>query len=315
MQARGSETARAGGPPDAQPPGSRALIAAGMQCANEPQRVAIDIHLPVTLPTPQREPAQAHNVHAPEQAEFAPVLQQQLPVQASATRLVRATRTPLSGEQASSAIAQAWTAHFGTPPSRATVAILTAQWAHETGAGKSMFNYNFGGIKGAGPTGLTVSQTTREGWGDTRRTIVDNFRAYRTPLEGATDYISLLGRRFSGAIQAAERGDATGFVRGLKTGGYFTGNEQVYARSIAQLSRQILGQGAGVLSPGGSLPDAELLVREQRPVGWGASAGAWRQSTWDSPTAQLQNARGELLTDELTRAALRIAASTGTNRD
>ena len=76
----------------------------------------------------------------------------------AAPALVAPVRTRLDGTQAADALRAAWTKVTGQPPSENTVAILTAQWAHETGNGGSMYNYNFGGIKGASPEGLSVSQ-------------------------------------------------------------------------------------------------------------------------------------------------------------
>ncbi len=136
--------------------------------------------------------------------------------------VVAAVKTPITTEQASSLIAGALQRMTGEPPSKESVAILTAQWAHETGRGASMYNYNFAGIKGASPAGLSVSQRTREGYGTSERTITDNFRAYRTAEEGADDYVSLLSKRFPAALDAAKSGDPAGCVRALKQAGYFT---------------------------------------------------------------------------------------------
>jgi len=82
---------------------------------------------------------------------------------APAPSLVAPVRTRLDGNQASDALRAAWTNVTGEPPSEKTVAILTAQWAHETGNGASMYNYNFGGIKGMGPSGIAVQQRTKSG--------------------------------------------------------------------------------------------------------------------------------------------------------
>lgn len=256
-------------------------------------------------------PANASSAGAP---NFAKLLEAQPPPRepgVSGRTLVNATRTPLSGEQASVALSHAWTQTFGEPPNKATVAILTAQWSHETGRGEQMFNYNFGGIKGTGPSGLTVSQRTREGSGSTAHTIVDNFRAYRTPTEGASDYISLLNRRYGNALDAARDGDPGGFVRELKAGGYFTGDETLYTRSITRLAQQSLDRGAGVLGEGGPLPDHELLsqpetagrhrVPQSAPQGHGSSA--------PDLAAFVDSFHAEAIAEEMSRAALRIAAS------
>jgi hypothetical protein len=140
-------------------------------------------------------------------------------------------------------LSRAWVEVFGETPSPRTVAILTAQWAHETGRGAQMMNFNFGGIKGTGPSGLCAAYATREGWGATERRTVDHFRAYRTAEEGATDYVRFLARRYPEATRAAREGDPNRFVHALKDRRYFTGNEDAYIRSVTSLTAQGLGNG------------------------------------------------------------------------
>lgn len=254
-------------------------------------------------------------------------------------QLVRAARTQLTSEQARDALGQAWAERFGTAPRQETTAILTAQWAHETGNGRSMFNYNFGGIKGTGPSGLSVAQRTKEGWGPSERTIVDKFRAYQTPSEGAADYLSLLSRRYPRAVEAADQGDPAKFVRELKAGGYFTGNEASYVRSVSQRAAQLLG------GPPPKSSSANISAATQPPEQGANSASAGvpsqtrpplghasnRQPATASPSpldrAQLAADRGprladadlaavrlSALDDALSRAALSIALSTGRPR-
>jgi hypothetical protein len=189
----------------------------------------------------------------------------------------------------------------GEEPSEDTVRVLTAQWAHETGSGASMFNYNFGGIKGTGPSGLTVAQRTREGFGATERTIVDNFRAYRTAEEGAGDYVRLLQSRFPQAAEAAKNGDPRAFVHALKARGYFTGDEGAYTRSVVALS--------GMQLPSGT-PDVPPTLEPGR-----AATSALRVGGASSPSFSVSDASfalvdGLTLADEISRAALRIAAAT-----
>lgn len=211
--------------------------------------------------------------------------------------LVAPVRTRLDKGQASAALRAAWQSVMGEEPSEGTVKVLTAQWAHETGNGASMFNYNFGGIKGTGPSGLTVAQRTREGFGANERTITDNFRAYRTAEEGAGDYVRLLKARFPGAVEAAKNADPQAFVHALKARGYFTGDEGAYTRSIVALS--------GVELPEG-IPDATPTLAPN-PIGV-------QTSRFDSGFAALDPSSvlvdGLALADEISRAALRIAAAT-----
>jgi hypothetical protein len=168
----------------------------------------------------------------------------------AAPTLVRATRTQLSGEQAASALRSAWTEVRGEPPRAETLSILVGQWAHETGRGASMLNYNFGGLKGTGPSGLSAAYTTREGWGEDATRGVARFRAYGSAEEGARDYVSLLARRYPDAVKAAEQGDAAGFVSALKARGYFTDNEAAYSKSVQSLAALASRAGFDALGAG-----------------------------------------------------------------
>lgn len=235
---------------------------------------------------------------------------------AKAGTQVKASRTQLSGEQAANALANAWETRFGEPPNRATVAILTAQWSHETAGGKSMFNYNFGGIKGSGPSGLTVMQRTREGWGPTERTITDGFRAYQSAEEGAADYISLLQRRYAPALDAAQQGDPHQFVHQLKRGGYFTGNERLYAKSVSRLATQAMDSGLGALGEGGRLPPQELLIRPVDTNEPSIAFGGPSEAAWEELADYVSQHRAEAMVDEMSRAALKLALNAGSrNRE
>ena len=225
--------------------------------------------------------------------------------------LVSPVRTRLDGAQAADALRTAWTNVTGELPSQKTLSILTAQWAHETGNGGSMYNYNFGGIKGMSPSGLAVSQRTREGFGASEHTITDRFRAYRTADEGATDYVKLLTQRFPEAAASAQSGDAAGFVSGLKQRGYFTGDASVYAHSVASLSNQAMTQGFGAIgSHLGELGAPPELDLHATPL---ATQRYEDYALGSQPTTPLVDALR--IGDEISRAALRIVASTGENKD
>jgi hypothetical protein len=230
---------------------------------------------------------------------------------ATAPALVTPTRTRLDGTQAAEALRAAWTQVTGEPPSPKTLSILTAQWAHETANGGSMYNFNFGGIKGMGPSGLSVSQRTREGSGANERTISDRFRAYHTAEEGATDYVKLLTQRFPEATASAQNGDAAGFVSGLKQRGYFTGDATAYARSVSSLSNQAMTQGFGALgSHLGQLGTPAELDLHATPL---ASQRYEDYALGSQPTSPLIDALR--IGDEISRAALRIVASNGDTKD
>jgi hypothetical protein len=243
----------------------------------------------------------------------------------AAPTLVRAARTQLSGEQAASALRSAWTEVRGEPPRPQTLSILVGQWAHETGRGASMLNYNFGGLKGTGPSGLSAAYTTREGWGDDATRGVARFRAYGSAEEGARDYVSLLARRYPDAVSAAEQGDAAGFVHALKARGYFTDNEAAYSKSVQSLAAlasragfDALGAGAGSGAAAAHDPDlAPALAAATLPDFAAAPPGApplLGRALLDlppelgaSPLAGLPIAPGAFA-DEVNRAALLMSA-------
>jgi hypothetical protein len=183
---------------------------------------------------------------------------------AESSGLVRTERTPIGGAAAANALRQAWQSVTGEEPSTETLSVLTAHWAHETGNGKSMMNFNFAGLKGKGPSGLSVACSTREGYGENAVRIVDSFRAYKTPEEGATDYVSLLSRRYPKAVEAARSGDAGGFVSALKDRGYFTDNVDTYKARVSQLSRQAMALGfdaMGSAEAGAAIPLTDVGER------------------------------------------------------
>jgi hypothetical protein len=229
-------------------------------------------------------------------AGLAPAVRAEGTSRADRAGVVAAVRTPLTPEQASSLIAGALERQTGEPPSKESVAILTAQWAHETGRGASMFNYNFAGIKGASPAGLSVSQRTREGYGAAERTITDNFRAYRTAEDGADDYVALLQRRFPAALDAAQAGDPAGCVRALKQAGYFTGDEGAYTRSVTALAREFAPDTLNFAPQDlPALPvDYTSLVADARGVGTSSGTPFVNEAA---------------MSDHILRAALRIMAT------
>jgi flagellum-specific peptidoglycan hydrolase FlgJ len=218
--------------------------------------------------------------------------------------LVPVVRTQLSAGQAQEALRAAWENVTGEAPSDKTLALITAQWAHETGSGASMYNYNFAGIKGTGPSGLTVSQRTREGYGENERRIVDNFRAYRSAEEGATDYVQLLKRRFPDAVEGARQGDPAAFVRGLKARGYFTGHEGSYLSSVSSIASRYLGR--ELETQGVAPPRLDYEAPRVGPTPMDLQ-GLYAQMV-PSPDSYVD---ALTITDQINRAALRAFASNG----
>lgn len=226
---------------------------------------------------------------------------------------VRAVRTPLAGEQAAQALEHAWQQVMGEKPSEETKAVLTAQWAHETGRGDKMMNFNFGGIKGSAPSGLGTEYKTREGWGKTEVRIVDRFRAYQSADEGAADYVTLLAKRYPEAVKAAQAGNPEQFVRELKRAHYFTGNETAYVRSLSSLADAALSRGFTALSGSTDAANAFPTYLEQTPINHPTAYGAAAESSFATGPVDMLSFTGvEAIVDEIGRAALRDAAARST---
>ncbi|HEY3594882.1 MAG TPA: hypothetical protein VGL13_13455, partial [Polyangiaceae bacterium] len=158
--------------------------------------------------------------------------------------------------------------------------------------------------------------------GATDRTVVDHFRAYRSAAEGASDYVGLLAQRFPKALDAARRGDAADFVRQLKQGGYFTGSEESYTHSVVSLANQARTLGFDALGTGpsagtGDFPGASAPgIASASAANLIASGAAHLYASVDAPSVQTMARAGMLeMTDELSRAALRIAAAEPTHHD
>jgi hypothetical protein len=247
----------------------------------------------------------------------------QAPPSARDAKHVVAARTPLSGTQASEAIRAAYTQVVGEPPSKGTLAILTSQWALETGQGKSMYNFNFAGIKGRGPEGMTAVMSTREGYGASAVQIKDGFRAYTSAEAGAKDYVSLLQRKYGAALEAAKAEQPERFAQELKVAGYYTGDPALYAKGVTQLANRAMEYGFDALgtTSGAIAARPTPLQSYFAPSGSAFSGGApYRPQLGDNPfdssglamnSSFEPTASADAVRDEMSRMALLIAAQRG----
>lgn len=155
---------------------------------------------------------------------------------------------------------------------RKGICVLMAQWALETGRGRSCMNYNLGNIKA--PLSKdhcyfpTYERLTREQGDDLLlhstpahpvkmlrilpsgfmlvRIEPDHpgcrFLAFDTLREGAESYIAHLRTRFSKAWEPVEKGDPVEFAIALKKAHYYTADVGVYAKNMASLWREYIMQ-------------------------------------------------------------------------
>lgn len=213
---------------------------------------------------------------AVEVPSFGPTLGAMDPASEGASGEVAARRTPMSTGGIRQALAGAYRRLHGRNVSARELDVLTAHVAHETARGDRMFNYNFGGIKGAGPSGLTARYQTTEVLDGEHKKLVDGFRAYRSPTEGALDYLKLLDERFPSAARAAREGDVSGFSAALKRAHYYTADEEGYTRALRALAHEAPGGSRALARPYGAaavpgLGSVDARVRSQ--VSSGAGAG------------------------------------------
>jgi hypothetical protein len=179
----------------------------------------------------------------------------------AAPRQVAAQRTPVTRADLRAAIGRALERSDGQRPPAELVDVLTAHASLETASGDRMYNYNFGGIKGASPSGSTAVCRTHEVVSGKEVVVKDGFRAYASLDEGALDYVRTMKAQFSGALAPAARGDVTGFAGALKRAHYYTASEADYARGLSSLMGAKAGPGqapSGAAKPSLGLSSADL---------------------------------------------------------
>lgn len=169
---------------------------------------------------------------------------------AAGRTVVPLQRTPASSSEIRGALSRAVQQVTGQPARPSLLAVLTAHASLETGAGRAMYNYNFGGIKGTGPSGLTASSATREVVDGRSVATRAGFRAYNSIDEGAHDYVSLLSRRYPEALQAAAGGDVDGFAHALRQGGYYSATELSYTNGLRGILGMPQHEGSGAATEG-----------------------------------------------------------------
>ncbi|KUZ35282.1 glucosaminidase domain-containing protein [Burkholderia territorii] len=90
--------------------------------------------------------------------------------------------------------------------------VLLAQWGHETGWGKSVIpgTNNLGNIKDLSGGGVAAR--------DNMTGTTDSYRAYASPSDFASDYASLIARKYPNAVGAGA--DMSRYASALKAAGY-----------------------------------------------------------------------------------------------
>jgi len=179
---------------------------------------------------------------------------------------IPARKTPASKEQVIETLWKAWMGYFGAAPRKESIWVLVAQWGLETGWGASMWNWNFGNVKSKDGDGYDfqfyecgeeITQAEAQRWVAADPSLVKivrtytskkgipmasvtvkpkhwacRFRAFDDILEGATDYLALLVKRFTLAWPYVVDGDPVAFSHALKQQGYYTDDEAHYTKTL-----------------------------------------------------------------------------------
>jgi hypothetical protein len=143
------------------------------------------------------------------------------------------------------ALEEAVLAVLGKQLSKASLCVLLAHSAHEQGSApdgsRNMPNYNGYGIKAYGDQDYFESPT-KEGHDATEVRVVAKFRSFKSLTDGAKAFVRLLAKndRYAEAWARLEDGDPIGYAFALgpqtdkSKGGYYTGSNLVYSKSLAR---------------------------------------------------------------------------------
>jgi len=172
-----------------------------------------------------------------------------------------AKKTPVDIDVLVRALHNAWESYFGSVPSTDSVLVLVAQWALETGWGKSMYCYNLGNVK-AGIVAKNycyyacseiLSNETVNRWikqdpktavlvrkiGNSRsevrfypENICCKFKAFETLEAGVSDFLEVLYNRFAFAWLYVCKGNPAGYAHALKQAHYYTADEVIYTKAL-----------------------------------------------------------------------------------
>ena len=149
---------------------------------------------------------------------------------------VAATRTPFTSAQLVAALTDAYRAQLGHDPATATLAILCAQIALETGNGRACEDWDLGNFKAA-PGADFQSFKTWEMVAGVRTPMVCRFAVFPSLEAGAEAYLHDMYSRWTLAWSAAVAGDPQAFAFGLadqKPYPYYTADRHEYAAGVSR---------------------------------------------------------------------------------
>lgn len=158
----------------------------------------------------------------------------------SPERCLPLQRTTFATVDFARALIRAWKRMMGTYPTKASVGVLWAHYALETGVGVACWNNNIGNVKHVKGDGhdYVMLPGTWEIINGKRVTFSPPhpatwFRAFATLDDAMVEHLTFLrGKRYGPAWIFVEAGDPEGFARKLKERGYYTASADDYARGM-----------------------------------------------------------------------------------
>jgi hypothetical protein len=178
-------------------------------------------------------------------------------------------KTNVTPQEMALALVKAYWQYFNSWPKKDTIKVLLAQWALETGWGKSMHCFNVGNAKSREGDWHNycffkcneilrkdvAEQLLHE---DPTRVIITSyrtnnacvtwflpkhpwsrFRAFRTLEDGVYDHLKMVVKRFDRAWLHAVAGDPRAYSRALKAQKYYTADEASYTRTLVSVFNKL----------------------------------------------------------------------------
>lgn len=149
---------------------------------------------------------------------------------------VERVRTPVSQEQLSNALIEAWRQLFSNEPTKEQILLILAHNAIETGHRQSMWNYNIGNITTGGKSsdyfdGLKTKEQMSPGKWEEKYL---KYKAYPSLLAGAIGYLKFLStnKRYGNAWKHILNPDPIAYSKELKKAKYYTVDEEPYTKSL-----------------------------------------------------------------------------------
>ena len=149
-------------------------------------------------------------------------------------------RSRISPAELYGALRLSWRCLFGVDPSPDSILVLMAQWALETGHGKSCYCHNLGNVKSNLKSGDWYFMRCWEII-DGEKVWIDPdnpgcaFKAYNDLFTATLAHLETLSIRYAKSWSAVLAGDPSQFCALLKKQYYYSGNEAEYTSSVVSI--------------------------------------------------------------------------------